>query len=279
MKLKRTHVSLLGVATLVGSFVLVAAASPTKKNCADDQDGTCVLDVDRIEGNTGSFLPGWVEASDFYGKSSVRAGSSDQTILNGSGLYASVSDVDTSYADTAYAGNSTVYGSLSVYSLYATYKSFRIDNPTDPANRVLNHWSVESSEMKNIYDGVVTLDENGAALVTMPKWFDALNADFRYQLTAIGAPAANLYVADEIANRQFRIAGGKPHLKVSWQVTGVRHDASARNNHTPVEEDKAPQDRGKYLDPAAFGRPVEMGLMHHPKPEAPARGRPALPAK
>ena len=67
--------------------------------------------------------------------------------------------------------------------------------------------------MKNIYDGVVTLDANGAAQITMPSWFDALNTDFRYQLTAIGAPAANLYVAEEIAKRQFKIAGGKPHLR------------------------------------------------------------------
>ena len=84
--------------TLVGSFVLVAAASPTKKNCADDQDGTCTLDVDRIQGNTASFLPGWLEAGEIYGKNGVWAGSSNQTELNASGLFASVSDVNTLYA-------------------------------------------------------------------------------------------------------------------------------------------------------------------------------------
>ena len=263
MRLKRTHVGLLEIATLVCSFVVVAAASPTKKNCADDQDGTCALDVDHIHGNTGSFLAGWVEAANFYGKSGVYAGPSNETLVNGNGLYANLVNVGSVY---------TTY-------LYASFKSFRIDDPVDPANRFLNHWSVESSEMKNIYDGVVTLDANGAALVTMPRWFDALNGDFRYQLTAIGAPAANLYVAEEISKRQFKIAGGKPHLKVSWQVTGVRHDASARNNHVPVEEDKAPQDRGKYLDPAAFGQPVSMGLNQRPTPEAPTRSRPIAPAK
>ena len=38
---------------------------------------------------------------------------------------------------------------------------FRIDHPLDPENRYLNHSFVESPEMKNLYDGVVTLDERG----------------------------------------------------------------------------------------------------------------------
>jgi len=36
--------------------------------------------------------------------------------------------------------------------------------------------------MKNIYDGTVTLDEKGEAVVPMPDYFSALNQDFRYQL-------------------------------------------------------------------------------------------------
>jgi hypothetical protein len=32
-----------------------------------------------------------------------------------------------------------------------------------------------------------------------PDWFSALNKDFRYQLTAIGAPGPNLYIAEEIS--------------------------------------------------------------------------------
>jgi hypothetical protein len=43
--------------------------------------------------------------------------------------------------------------------------------------------------MKNIYDGVVALDENGECRVELPEWFEALNCDFRYQLTSIGEPA------------------------------------------------------------------------------------------
>jgi hypothetical protein len=52
-----------------------------------------------------------------------------------------------------------------------------------------------------------------------------LNGDFRYQLTAIGAPAPRLYVAREVTQNRFKIAGGRPGGKVSWQVTGIRHDA------------------------------------------------------
>jgi hypothetical protein len=31
-------------------------------------------------------------------------------------------------------------------------------------------------------------------------WFGALNKDFRYQLTAIGAPGPNLHIAEEISD-------------------------------------------------------------------------------
>ena len=38
----------------------------------------------------------------------------------------------------------------------------------------------------NIYNGNITTDPNGEAIVEMPDYFDALNKDFRYQLTVIG---------------------------------------------------------------------------------------------
>ena len=42
--------------------------------------------------------------------------------------------------------------------------------------------------MKNVYDDVVVLDYNGGTQIELPDWFAAHNKDFRYQLTAIGAP-------------------------------------------------------------------------------------------
>ena len=44
-------------------------------------------------------------------------------------------------------------------------------------------------------------------------------------------------------------------MKVSWQVTGIRHDAFAEANRIPVEEEKSPKEIGKYLHPEAFGLP------------------------
>ena len=61
-----------------------------------------------------------------------------------------------------------------------------------PRNKYLSHSFVESPDMMNIYNGNVTLGPDGTAWVRMPEWFEALNQDFRYQLTAMGAPGPNL---------------------------------------------------------------------------------------
>src|SRR5215203_392775 len=76
---------------------------------------------------------------------------------------------------------------------------FKIDHPLDPANKYLYHSFVESPDMKNVYDGVVVLDNKGKAEIELPDWFGILNQDFRYQLTAIGAPRPDLYIAEEIS--------------------------------------------------------------------------------
>jgi hypothetical protein len=136
--------------------------------------------------------------------------------------------------------------------------AFRIDHPLDPENKYLSHSFVESPDMKNIYDGVAVFDAAGEAIVTLPDWFEALNEDFRYQLTPMGA-AFVPYVAEEIAGNQFKIGGGIPGRKVSWQVTGIRHDAYANAHRIQVEELKPDAAVGTYLHPEAFGQPVEKG--------------------
>jgi hypothetical protein len=135
--------------------------------------------------------------------------------------------------------------------------AFRIDHPLDPENRYLSHSFVESPDMKNIYDGVAIFDGEGEAIVALPDWFEALNGDFRYQLTPMGASFVP-YVAEEIANNRFKVAGGIPGKKVSWQVTGIRHDAFANANRIQVEETKPPAATGTYLHPEAFSQ-VEKG--------------------
>lgn len=155
---------------------------------------------------------------------------------------------------------------------------FHIDHPLDPANKYLNHSFVESPDMLNLYNGNVTLDTNGEAWIDLPNWFGALNRDFRYQLTAIGAPGPNLYVAQEIQNNRFKIAGGKPGSKVSWQVTGIRQDAFANANRLKVEEDKNSREQGYFLTPELFGAPRERGIgwLYQPQMEPRPQAEPGV---
>jgi hypothetical protein len=136
---------------------------------------------------------------------------------------------------------------------------FKIDHPLEPERKYLHHSFVESPDMMNMYNGNVILDNEGEALVELPEWFDALNRDFRYQLTCIGG-YAQVYIAEEISNNRFKIAGGKEGLKVSWQVTGIRKDPFANANRIPVEELKSDETSGRYLHPEAYGRPQSQGV-------------------
>lgn len=137
---------------------------------------------------------------------------------------------------------------------------FKIDHPLDPENQYLNHSFVESPDMKNVYDGVAVLDTNGEAWVELPVWFETLNKDFRYQLTSIGSPGPNLYIAQEIESNRFQIAGGTPGSKVSWQVTGIRQDPYAEAHPIAVEEEKPAEEQGTYLHPLEYGQPESAGL-------------------
>jgi hypothetical protein len=112
----------------------------------------------------------------------------------------------------------------------------------------------------------------------------ALNNDFRYQLTAIGAPGPNLYIAEEISdgvtnysnsssgsnknnNSRFKVAGGTSDMKVSWQVTGIRKDPWANTHRIKVEEDKPAKEQGYYIYPDLYGQSAEKGISHLLFPE------------
>jgi hypothetical protein len=146
-----------------------------------------------------------------------------------------------------------------------------IDHPLEPESKYLLHSFVESPDMKNIYDGVVSTDLRGYAVVHLPAWFEALNMEFRYQLTCIGQ-FAQAIVLEEIQENQFVIQTDKPGVKVSWQVTGVRHDPYAVENRIPVEKLKSNQDQGRYIYPQGYNKPKEMSLKiltpspHDPSP-------------
>ncbi len=192
------------------------------------------------------------------------------------GAYAVYGDASqtTSVGGPVYAGY--FWGDVHVSgTLSKSAGSFIIDHPLDPENRTLSHSFVESPDMKNVYDGNVVLDEQGEAVIEMPAWFEALNKDFRYQLTPLGG-FAPVYVAEEIQDNRFRIAGGTPGMKVSWQVTGIRHDAYAEKHRIPVEQDKPEAQRGTYLNAEAWGMPKEKDrdwMRNHKFPESSANTR------
>src|SRR6476646_5191695 len=177
--------------------------------------------------------------------------------------------------------------------------SFKIDHPLDPANKYLCHAFVESPDMKNVYDGVVVLDDKGEAEIELPDWFGILNKDFRYQITAIGAPGPNLYIAEEILdtittstrhdgshhdndgyddsgddnndnnnNRsRFKLAGGISAMKVSWQVTGIRKDPWANTHRVHVEENKPDKEKGYYIHPDLYDQQREKQIKRLLVPE------------
>jgi trimeric autotransporter adhesin len=153
-----------------------------------------------------------------------------------------------------FLGNVSVSGTLTKGA-----GSFKIDDPIDPGGKYLSHSFVESPDMKNIYDGTVVTNAKGYAIVTMPPWFEALNSDFRYQLTPVGQ-FSQAMIASEIKDRKFVIRTSKPHVKISWQVTGIRHDAYANAHRIPTEEVKPASEQGHYLHPELFGAGPEQGI-------------------
>ena len=150
-------------------------------------------------------------------------------------------------------GDASVVGALSKGS-----GSFVIDHPINPKNWLLFHSFVESPDVKNIYDGIAVLDRNGEATIELPSYFMALNKDFRYLATAMGESAPNLYISEEVHKGffglfgpiSFKISGGNPNQKISWQVTGIRHDPYILAYPIKVEQEKGPKqivDKGKYI--------------------------------
>ena len=117
-----------------------------------------------------------------------------------------------------------------------------------------------------IDNGNVITDGSGYARVELPEWFEALNKDFRYQLTVIGE-FAQAIVYEKSSNNHFSIKTDKPNVEVSWQVTGIRQDSFANANRIPVEEIKEERDRGKYLHPEAFNMPKNAGIFYEEKME------------
>jgi hypothetical protein len=161
---------------------------------------------------------------------------------------------------TTVTGSASVIGAISKGS-----GTFVIDHPLDPKNKLLYHSFVESPDVKNIYDGIATLDSTGSATIVLPGYFFALNKDFRYLATPVGEPMPDLHLSSGVQKSFFglfgspalAIAGGAPEGKVSWQVTGIRHDPFILAYPIIPEVQKGPNqlvDKGKYLFPEFYDK-------------------------
>jgi hypothetical protein len=164
-------------------------------------------------------------------------------------------------------GEGNFFGMLSLGDSGATgVKAFQIDHPLDPENKYLRHYSMESPEVLNMYRGNVVLDANGEATVILPSYFDAININCSYHLTAIGSPS-NPYIKEEIQGNQFKVAGGNPGQKISWQVFAERNDAYLQQNpeKRAVEMEKKTHDKGLYLQPKLYNLPESKSIFNRYK--------------
>jgi len=164
-----------------------------------------------------------------------------------------------------FAGNLTTTGTL-----VKGGGTFKIDHPQDPENKYLSHSFVESPDMMNIYNGNITTDASGTAMVTLPSYFDALNKDFRYQLTVIGT-FAQAIVSKEITGNAFEIKTSVPNVKVSWQVTGVRKDVWANAHRVVPETEKPANEKGKYFHAKEYGKDETYQIGSVKKSTGPAK--------
>ncbi len=139
-------------------------------------------------------------------------------------------------------------------------KAFTMDYPLDPTNKTLMHAAVESNEVLNSYSGNIVTDASGKATISLPEYFEAINKDFRYQLTVVGGTFAQAMVSKEISSNKFEIATNQPNVKVSWEVKGVRNDARMKMNPFTAVQDKPAAEKGKYLDPKSHNQPASKGV-------------------
>ena len=270
----------------------------------DDNAGYARSRIQGVNGNIAfypdSFIGNYPPVSIFNGSGSLSVGTSSPdprarlyAVTGGSGEYALKGDApngsgvygtsnsssgsdagvvgigrrDTGAWGGLFIGGVSLEGGLYVIGGIHEYKGrivSTIDHPLDPVNKYLSHTSVESSELKNFYDGTVVTDASGFAVISLPDWFEALNKDFRYQLTVIGQ-FAQAIVEEKIHDNRFIVRTDKPNVEVSWQITGVSQDAWTKAHPIEVEKAKSDDDHGNYLAPIEFSQPMKKGLYYSPE--------------
>lgn len=184
-----------------------------------------------------------------------------------------------------------VYGVASGVNQYAGWfqgrsmttgtKSFVIDYPKDPTNKMLMHYCTEGSVPLNAYSGNTTTDANGSAWVALPEYVEDINKDFRYQLTVIG-DFAQAIIGKKIVGNRFQIKTSKPNIEVSWRVEGERNDRFVETYGARDVVEKPANWKGKYINPELYDVDKNRGIFTLPqanRPLASDRAATASPAK
>lgn len=221
-----------------------------------------------------------IYASSSSGYPAIYGGSSASSV---DGIYGESNSSTGDGAGVAgYEGSPNGWGLYSIGDSGASgLKLFHIDHPLDPTRKYLNHYSAEGPEPYDVYSGSVTTNQNGVGWVELPRYFEALNRDYRYQLTVADTSDDSFVQAKvwrEISGNRFAIRTSAPNIKVFWQVTGVRNDPAARRSIAAkaVEQDKVGDAIGHYIEPELYGQPREMAE-HQPRiapPPAPPVAEP-----
>jgi len=166
-----------------------------------------------------------------------------------------------------------VWGDVNGVNAYAVYangdmgasglKPFCIDHPSDPENKYLKHFSIESNEVLNMYRGNASFNANGEVEITLPSYFEVININYSYHLTPIGS-YAQLYIKEKINNGKFIIAGGTNGMEVSWTVYAERNDPYVKMypERKIVELEKENWNKGKYLRPDLYNQPAEKRIVN-----------------
>ncbi len=168
--------------------------------------------------------------------------------------------------DRYLGGVAGAYGVVAIGDMGATgVKTFMIDHPMDPENKILRHFSTESNEVLNIYRGNVTFDSTGTAVVQLPEYYDAINKNPSYHLTPIGG-YAQLFILQEIGDGFFIIGGGTPGLKASWTVYAERNDLYLQQYPEKREAviEKREGQKGFYFIPQLYNLSTERAIFKSP---------------
>ncbi len=153
-------------------------------------------------------------------------------------------------------------GDLHASTFDGASKSFLIDHPDDPYNKVLRHYCIESPEVLNVYRGTVELDETGEATIEMPDYFKNLVDEDGATVhpTPVGRPFMVGYEWNQ--DHLSFILYGDPGREVSYLVYAERNDPAIEFFRKPVVESKDSSNKyrkGQLIYPQVYGEEPNPG--------------------